>query len=203
MNLLAPISRVCGRVVQRGRSIQSAAGTRYVTSLPPGNWLIAGLVVPLLLSSSGVGLAQTVDTNLWVTNGRVNSVVSDGSTIYIGGSFTHVGPAMGGAGATRNNIAALDATTGAATPWNPNANGEVYAIAVSGSTIYAGGLYTSIGGQPRNNIAALDAATGAATAWNPNASSYVEALAVSGSTVYAGGQFITIGGLPRSKIAAV
>ena len=53
-------------------------------------------------------------------------------------------------------------------------------------TVYAGGKFTSIGGQPRNYIAALDA-TGAATNWNPNANAEVNALALGGSTVYAGG----------------
>ena len=72
-------------------------------------------------------------------------------------------------------------------------------LAVSGSTVYAGGEFTSIGGQTRNYIAALDAGTGAATDWNPNASGgifqpLVLALAVSGSTVYAGGSFTSIGG---------
>ena len=68
------------------------------------------------------------------------------------------------------------------------------ALAVSGSTVYAGGTFSSIGGQSRNRIAALDASTGDATAWDPNASNAVFALAVSGSTVYAGGDFTTIGG---------
>ena len=93
---------------------------------------------------------------------------------------------------------------GLATAWNPNANGTVYALAVSGSTVYAGGDFTSIGGQARNRIAALDATTGLATAWNPNANSYrVDALAVSGSTVYAGGYFTSIGGQARNRIAAL
>ena len=70
--------------------------------------------------------------------------------------------------ARRNNIAALNATTGSATDWNPNAAGTVRALAVNGTTVYAGGEFTNIGGQPRNGIAAINAA-GSATAWNPNA----------------------------------
>ncbi|MBI2618691.1 MAG: fibronectin type III domain-containing protein, partial [Ignavibacteriales bacterium] len=73
----------------------------------------------------------------------------------------------------------------------------------SGSTVYAGGLFTSIGGQTRNRIAALDASTGLATSWNPNANSNVYALAVSGSTVYAGGAFTSVGGQTRNYIAAL
>ncbi len=108
-----------------------------------------------------------------------------GPTVYAGGDFDHIG------GQDRNHIAAIDATTGAATSWNPDPNGigtrPAEPLAVSGSTVYVGGGFTSIGGQPRNRIAALDATTGAATSWNPNANLGVSALVVSGSTVYVGG----------------
>src|SRR5207302_1974316 len=103
----------------------------------------------------------------------------------------------------RNRIAALRSTTGGATPWNPNANAAVWTLAVSGSTVYAGGSFTAIAGQLRNRVAAVDSTTGSATAWNPNASSDVFALAVSGSTVYAGGGFLSIGGQARKHLAAL
>ena len=127
----------------------------------------------------------------------VGTLAVSGSTIYVGGWFVSIG------GLTRNNIAALDATTGAATAWNPNANGYIYALAISGSTLYAAGAFTQIGGQTRNYIAALDTDTGTATFWNPIASETVYALAVSGSTVYAGGGFNSIGGQMRNHIAAL
>ena len=38
----------------------------------------------------------------------------------------------------------------------------MHALAVSGSTVYAGGSFTSIGGEERHGIAALDATTGLA-----------------------------------------
>jgi hypothetical protein len=106
-------------------------------------------------------------------------------------------------GQPRNRIAALDLSTGSATGWNPDADKPVYAIAPSGSTIYAGGDFQIIGGQARSYIAALSATDGTATSWNPNANSFIRALAAVGSTVYAGGQFGTIGGGAQPGIAAL
>ena len=77
-------------------------------------------------------------------------------------------------------IAALDATTGAATSWNPGADNEVYTVAVSGSTIYAGGFFGVMGNQPCSCIAAIDAASGAVTAFNPSLNGPVYGIAVLG-----------------------
>ncbi|MDP2711591.1 MAG: hypothetical protein Q8O56_10265, partial [Solirubrobacteraceae bacterium] len=133
----------------------------------------------------------------------VYALAVSGSTVYVGGSFfSSIG------GQLRNGLAALDATTGNATAWNPNptdSHGQtfVFALAVSGSTVYVGGQFSSIGGQPRNHLAALDATTGNASAWNPNPQAHVRELAVLGSTVYAGGFFSSIGGQPRNRLAAL
>jgi len=150
-----------------------------------------------------------------------------GGTVVIGGAFTTVG------GVTRNHIAALDITTGQPTAWNPDANdlvrariaaldanvntnnattwnpatggNNVYALAMSGITMYAGGDFGSIGGQSRNRIAALNTtvATNMATAWNPNCNGTVKTLLINGSTIYVGGEFQSIAGQPRSRIAAL
>jgi hypothetical protein len=69
--------------------------------------------------------------------------------------------------------------------------------------LYAGGNFTSIGGQARNYIAAVDAATSAATSFDPNANGSVNALVISSSTVYAGGGFSTVGGLPFRGFVAM
>jgi hypothetical protein len=66
----------------------------------------------------------------------------------------------------RNRIAALDATTGLATAWNPNAWGTytylgayraVATLAAFGPAVYAGGGFTSIDGEVRSGIAFLPA----------------------------------------------
>ena len=134
-----------------------------------------------------------------VANKAVDTLVVFGATVYAGGEFTKLG------GATRERIGAICATAkcegevaaGKATAWNPKANGSVEALAISGSTMYVGGVFTEVGGSTREHIAAVcatakcegEVAAGKATAWNPKANGTVEALATSGSTIYAGGVF--------------
>jgi hypothetical protein len=142
-------------------------------------------------------------------NGPVDSLAVSGSTVYAGGTFRSI------AGQARHHLAALDAATGRATAWNPNpnrgdrtVNGVVDALAVSGSTVYAGGNFLSIGAQPRTNLAAFDASTGEVTDWNPNPyppppTGRVSGLALSGSTVFAGGDFSSVGGQPRDSFATL
>ncbi len=106
----------------------------------------------------------------------------------------------------RNYIAALDATTGIPTSWNPNATNSIKVLACSGSTIYAGGQFTSIGGQLRNYIAALDSVSpGNATSWNPNASGVVQAMALdnANNTVYFGGNFTDVTNSLSTYLAGV
>jgi hypothetical protein len=94
--------------------------------------------------------------------------------------------------------------------WNGNAwsalgagmNSVVYALAVSGTNLYAGGAFTTAGGVPANYIAKWDG-----SAWSALGSGmgggipYVFALAVSGSNLYAGGGFTTAGGVTANGVA--
>jgi len=153
------------------------------------------------LDAAGAVTAWNPDPAWGDMSGSVGAFAVSGSTVYVGGDFDFIG------GQTRNDIAALDAGSGLATAWDPEASATgfagVSALAVSGSTVYAGGLFTSIGGQMRNHIAALDAGSGLATGWDPSADGNVSALAVSGSTVYAAGWFTSIGGQTRKNLAAL
>jgi urease beta subunit len=192
------------------------AATGSATSWIPG---ATGLVTALGVSGSSVFVGATAGSSIGATvrdrlaqvdaagnltswnpgaNGIVNALVVSGSTVYVGGAFTALGG--GGSGTTsRSRLGALDTATGVATGWNPGANNTVNVFAMSGSTLYAGGSFTALGGggsgtTSRSRLGALDTATGVATGWNPGANNTVSALAVSGSTVYAGGSFTTLGG---------
>jgi uncharacterized delta-60 repeat protein len=154
------------------------------------------------------GLADSFDPNAWYQPGQPDGIVgsiqvqTDGK-ILVGGLFTNVG------GQTRNNIARLDAVTGLADSFDPNATGSVASIALQADgKILLGGDFTQIGGQTRNHIARLDATTGLADSFDPNASvpgqyvSGVYAIAVQANgKVLVGGLFTNVGGQTRNNIA--
>jgi hypothetical protein len=141
---------------------------------------------------------------------EVNVVAAAGSQVLAGGSFSSVG------GVTRKDLAAIDATTGQATSWNPGVvpafplfTVPVDAISVAGGLVYVGGSFSSVGGQLRTDLAALDPTTGNATSWNPGATSvfpengHVSALLATPSTVYAAGSFTTLAGRAQRYLGAV
>ncbi|HEY6890052.1 MAG TPA: hypothetical protein VI300_19780, partial [Solirubrobacter sp.] len=126
--------------------------------------------------------------------GYVMAVLATSTTVYVSGAFSSAG------GASRYDLAAIDAKTGDATSWNPTVDWNIDALALSGRTLYVGGSFFKLNGQPRQFIGALDTVTSATTSWYPGpADANVYALAVSGKTVYAAGSF---SGRDRAGVAA-
>ncbi len=141
---------------------------------------------------SGIPLAGPANLQL-TTNGEVNAIVfeADGSSI-IGGYFTAVN------GVARQNIARLNPDGSLDATWNPECNGTVNTLALTGDSVYAGGSFTQIGGQNRNSIAKISLDKGLADPlWDPGlkpprAAGYITAvysILCSGSDVYFGGDF--------------
>ncbi|MBI5708721.1 MAG: PQQ-binding-like beta-propeller repeat protein [Candidatus Eisenbacteria bacterium] len=127
----------------------------------------------------------------------VMTLVVEDRRVYVGGTFSMLGVQQ------RRYLAALDATTGEATPWDPEPSGGVNALLMVGNTLYVGGEFWSIGGKQLQAVAAVDATTGAVYGWDAHlVDGWVNALAVRGSTVYVGGLFAGFGGQPRTSLAA-
>ncbi len=104
--------------------------------------LLAALTASLILSVSTAAWAVPSETpqDTVDPNGRVHAVVQVGGTIYIGGDFTAVD------GTARNHLAAIDASTGALTSWNPGASARVRALeAGANGSVYAGGDFAMVG----------------------------------------------------------
>src|SRR5439155_734814 len=111
--------------------------------------------------------------------------------------FTTIG------GQTRNHIARLDATTGLADSFDPNANSFVFPIGVQADgKILAAGVFITIGGQTSNRIARLATTTALAESFAPTAILDVIPIAVqSDGTILACCYFTSIGGQTRNLFA--
>lgn len=137
------------------------------------------------------------------TDGEVKAMAlsEDGNILYIGGSFSSVTDSIDTY--TRNNLAAIDLSTLTVTSWDPNANDTVYAIEVSGSNVFVGGAFTSVGldgSGYRIQFAKLNNTTGEAdTSCYPYVYYYdddgcqycqtVYSIVVSDGYIYVGGHF--------------
>ncbi|HKS92712.1 MAG TPA: hypothetical protein VJQ83_12340, partial [Tepidiformaceae bacterium] len=137
----------------------------------PGSWV-------LMASVSGGG------------NGLVEALALDGSTLYVGGDFGMIGPARG-------RLAALNAGTGAANDWDPNAGGgAVHALSVVGNVVFVGGEFEELAGDAHAALGAINKSTGAVTAqWPPAVASdpHVRAIFAGNEALYVGGRFSTVG----------
>src|SRR5262249_27434762 len=83
-------------------------------------------------------------------------LVVHGGRVYVTGNFGTIG------GAARNRLAALDATTGVVTPWDPNLTqgGDVnpiegLALEARNGTIYLGGNFAAVGNYGVRGLAAI------------------------------------------------
>src|SRR5438094_9899982 len=122
------------------------------------------LVVSLAIvaAAPAAGWAQSVRTDFWITNGQVNAQVLRGNTLYVGGSFSFVGPVTG-AGVP------VDAGTGAPASGFPAVNGSVMSAVPDGAGgWFIGGQFTSVGTSVRANLAHVLSDL-SVSAWNPGA----------------------------------
>ena len=142
-------------------------------------------------------LGEGVDGTVW-------SIAVSGGDVYVGGEFTVAG------GKSAPGVARWDGRK-----WSGLGSGisgardaftapAVYALAVRGREVYAGGRFVTAGGTPANGIARWDGRTWTALGEGVRTGMYdgiVRALAVRGKDLYAGGQFATAGGADVYNIA--
>ena len=126
----------------------------------------------------------------------------DGTKLYVGGDFTRVD------GFVHNHVAAFNAATGALiNSFTAATANQVRALAVTNSTVYAGGTFLKAGNAvSRARLAAFNATSGALLDWAPVAdSNRVSALVMSpdNSKVIVGGGFNQLNGTDASGMGAV
>src|SRR4030095_11919444 len=86
--------------------------------------------------------------------------------------------------------------------WDPNANSTVKTIVLNGTSIYAGGSFTTMNATSRNYLAKLNNTTGASSNWGTT-NSTVENMIVDGSNIYLCGSFTQIGGITHNRCGGV
>ncbi len=177
----------------------------------PSTRLYVGGLFDYLGPSTGSGVVVEADplnplnasrlTTSAVFDGPVLAVVVDGSGgWFVGGAFSQVD------GQARGHLVHLLGDGRVDGAWSADADAPVRALAVSGTRLYVGGDFQSIGGVARTRLAAVDVATGVVqSGWSADADGTVRALSVSssGSTLYVGGDFLVLAGIERLRLAAI
>jgi hypothetical protein len=85
-------------------------------------------------------------------------------------------------------------------------DGDVYAMALDGTTLYIGGNFTLVGATARNGIAAINAQTGSLLSWNPGVTGgafKLKKIIPYNGQVYVFGDFTVAGGAARNGVAAI
>jgi hypothetical protein len=110
------------------------------------------------------------------------------------------------AGAQIAQPAVVSANPANWTPKLPNlvTNTATYAYTQIGSTMYAGGEFTSVNGVARANLVAFDATTGALTSFKPTVNGAVWGLAAApDGKLFLAGDFTSINGVGRRGVAKI
>lgn len=128
------------------------------------------------------------------TNGSVEAMATDGSSIFLGGSFTTIN------GLSRPRLAAVD-TAGTVLPWATRASGTVQALHLRGTTLYVGGAFTMLGGQARGHLGAVTT-SGDLLGWTAPTNDRVKAITTTAiGDVVIGGFFNLVNGVGVDHIA--
>lgn len=162
-----------------------------------GNYLYAGGAFRNVAGTPRTNLAEFDLTSGALTswdprlgNGIVRSMEINANTLYVGGVLTSAG------GVTHRGVVSYDLTSRTVTSWDPGiastGSPDVEAISRSGSRIFLGGRFVSVGGYTRTNFVAVDAATAAVLPLRADTDGMVYGLAAATNAVFIGGQFQNI-----------
>lgn len=144
-------------------------------------------------------------TSLKVGGGLVNVALADGSGgYYLGGNFTRVGMDNNTGGSACQCLVHIKSDGTIDTNLLPtfSASAIVHALALSGTTLYIGGTFTTANGSARARLCAFSTTTGSLQSFNGQCGNTVHHLLVSGSLLYVAGAFTSAGGGTRNRLAA-
>jgi hypothetical protein len=196
-------SRRAGVPVGRRRAACGLAAlvAGFVGGVLPLTPLAPAWVAPLASAASpaipGTVSGRPDDGTLNVANGEVRALAQVGNRIYLGGTFTKLGPArLGAAGVLRTRDRAFAAHF-------PDVSGVVYAAVADGhGGWYLGGSFTTVGGASRPNLAHV-LSSGRVARWSPHPNAPVRALTLTHSGLVVAGDFTTMSGQPARHLVSL
>lgn len=175
--------------------------TRTLTAALVATMIV--LLVPSVAHTEGVAASplaiQPIPGTAWVPDdlGEVRALVRDGNTLYLGGTFSYLGPNTGTGGR-------IDATTGTVAQGAPFLEGNVLAAADDGDGgFYVGGNLTAVDGVVVQRLAHISSDGAFDRAFRPQLDGRVRALVRVGDIVYLAGDFTHIDGQERGHLAAI
>src|SRR5829696_7425329 len=113
-----------------------------------------------VVSANPANFTPNVEADANVSKPAVHALEQAGGTVYAGGDFRTVTNSSRTTTYQRNNLMAFSATTGAMNNLSPVLNGTVWAIEVSGPSLFVGGDFTTVNGVARRGLVKLDSTTG-------------------------------------------
>lgn len=166
-----------------------------------GRWLGGEIERPRLAKLRADG---SVDSSWQVEpDGTVFGITIDGDDVYLAGTFGSIN------GSSRQGLAKVSLSSGALSPWNPNAGSNSSyrfdSFAIVNGWVYVGGTFTQVGSASRALVAKINASTGAVdpafvVAVTATGSSDV-AVRTDGTSLFVGGFFSAVNGVARGNVA--
>jgi hypothetical protein len=212
-----------GNVMFVGGSFTKALGPSGQI-VPAANLMAVDITTGAYISTFTPSIAYTQTTAKVEVDAL--AVSSDGSTLFIGGSFDTVD------GVLRQNFAAVDTATGTQVSpiFTASPNSKVSALLAGPNLVYLGGTFLKVNGVNRTHLAAVSMSDGSLSdTWAPSATAGTDpcptqfpsgtncgptsnggtghvhslAFAPDGASLYVGGNFYYINGVPRNALAKV
>ena len=169
----------------------------------------ANRIAKVSLTSGALNTTFNPATGNNGVNGTVYAVRVDGTSLYLGGSFTTY------KAAAANRVAKVNTSTGALdTTFNPasganGANNTVFSLEVGAADLYIGGQFTTYRGATANRIAKIGLSSGvmnttfSPSSGNNGANNIVYGISIEGDELIIGGTFTTYRGGVANRLAKV
>jgi glucose/arabinose dehydrogenase len=168
-----------------------------MSCLPRQNLILLATVQLILCPASFAQPSSVNDPTFPVTDGVVFALAETNGILYVGGTFSTIGPRNGA-------FVPVSPTTGAPAAPTPYFSGTVVCSIPDGQGgVYVGGTFTTSGTVLTTNLAHLRADQTLDPAFKFTADGGIAALTVSSNQLFAGGAFSVLNGQSRSNLAAV